>query len=28
LKRGSAKLPIPCHTTVEKVQAEEAKTLA
>jgi large subunit ribosomal protein L10e len=25
LKRGSAKLPIPCQIIVEKVQAEEAK---
>lgn len=25
LKRGSAKLPIPCRITVEKVQKEEAK---
>jgi len=28
LKRGSAKLPIPCHITVERVQVEEAKTIA
>jgi large subunit ribosomal protein L10e len=28
LKRGSAKLPIPCHVTVERVQGEEAKTVA
>lgn len=27
LKRGSAKLPIPCRIIVEKVQAEEAKTV-
>jgi len=27
LKRGSAKLPIPCKITVEKTQAEEAKTV-
>jgi large subunit ribosomal protein L10e len=25
LKRGSAKLPIPCRVTVEKIQVEEAK---
>jgi large subunit ribosomal protein L10e len=25
LKRGSAKLPIPCRITIEKVQKEEAK---
>jgi large subunit ribosomal protein L10e len=27
LKRGSAKLPIPCRITVEKLQREEAKTV-
>lgn len=27
LKRGSAKLPIPCNITVEKLQTEEAKTV-
>jgi large subunit ribosomal protein L10e len=27
LKRGSAKLPIPCRITIEKVQTEEAKTV-
>jgi large subunit ribosomal protein L10e len=27
LKRGSAKLPIPCHIVVEKVQKEEAKII-
>lgn len=25
LKRGSAKLPVPCRVTVEKIQVEEAK---
>jgi large subunit ribosomal protein L10e len=25
LKRGSAKLPIPCRITIEKIQSEEAK---
>ena len=25
LKRGSAKLPIPCRTTIEKMQTEEVK---
>lgn len=28
LKRGSAKLPIPCRITIEKLQEEEAKTVA
>lgn len=27
LKRGSAKLPIPCRVTVEKLQSEEAKVV-
>jgi large subunit ribosomal protein L10e len=27
LKRGSAKLPIPCRIVVEKMQTEEAKTV-
>ena len=27
LKRGSAKLPIPCRITVEKIQNEEAKAV-
>ena len=27
LRRGSAKLPIPCRITIEKIQPEEAKTV-
>ncbi len=27
LKRGSAKLPIPCRITIEKIQSEEAKAV-
>jgi large subunit ribosomal protein L10e len=27
LKRGSAKLPMPCRIVIEKLQTEEAKTV-